>query len=161
MPMALSSEQFGVAATNFGAYSSDSKATASTGVSPLMVGDVTLELAGLSSQHPTNFAPDHAFYVHPPASQPLCDDAQSLFAIRSPENTAVPLSINGAALSLNGLTTLHWQSRNSLSLTVHTGSVQIVGGPAAQGGQTLVAVTDNDGTAMLWSSERPATTTEI
>lgn len=152
-----SSQKLGIAALNFGAYPPG----AATNTMALMLGDISLNLASRATAHQPNFTPAQSFSIHPPAGEPLCDDAQPLFAVRSPEKTTVPLTINGSDVQLNGLVTFHWESVNSLSATAHRGSLEIVGGPKAIGGQTLVAVVDNDGTIVLWSDGRPAKETEM
>ncbi len=88
-----------------------------------------------------------------PGSQ--CAEAQPGFTIYVPEGDHLDLTLNGAALSLDGaLVTVRQQTPNSMALAVFQGQLSVAEGPLAGAGQTLVAVTDNAGTVVFWSAPR-------
>ena len=143
----ISSGRMGVAVIRFAVPNSTPAAVAATG---LMIGDVEMELTSYSINVRTAYKED--------ANQ--CQQAPAMLILRSPDTTEVSLYINGAMLLLNGMVAIHYQSANSASFIVQQGSLQVLGGPAAQAGNTLVAITDNTGTVMTWSAARPVNVKE-
>lgn len=86
-----------------------------------------------------------------------CNDAPSLLAVGTPDNTITSLKINGADIQTNSLIIFQQESTNSIKAIVYSGSLAISGGSTAQAGQTLAGVTDNNGTILFWAAPRPTT----
>ncbi len=93
--------------------------------------------------------------------EPLaCNEAPSLLAVATLDNTITSLRINGAAIQTNSLVIFQQESTNSIKAIVYSGSLAISGGTTAQAGQTLAGVTDNKGTILFWAAPRPTTDNE-
>jgi len=147
LPLDLTAAQLGTAAMSFSADPS---------ISALMMGDVSLKFGSEMPTQPAGNPPAQALYFRAAFGDSVCDGAQAQLVIRSTGDKPVTLFINGANITFTALTSWRWQSANSISVTVHDGSLQVADGPKADAGQTLVAVVDNDGTVVLWSAARAA-----
>jgi LysM repeat protein len=134
--------RLGLAALSFAVPNSTPATVAATG---LIIGEVELQLTSYSINVRTAYK----------ESAEQCQQSPAMVILRSPDNVEATLYVNGAMLLLNGMIAIHYQSANSASFIVQEGSLQILNGPAAQAGNTLVAITDNTGTIMTWSAARP------
>lgn len=125
------------------------------------VGTVFLVMGDTSLQGVDDTFADFRFRTNP--DETLCHtEAPSLVALRTLDNTAANLQINGETVRVSGVVTLRWQSPNSLAATVHRGQLELTSRDtqAAQAGETLSAVIDNDGNILFWSAPSPADDTE-
>ncbi|MCA0452685.1 MAG: LysM peptidoglycan-binding domain-containing protein [Chloroflexi bacterium] len=89
-----------------------------------------------------------------------CAEAPSVAAIATQPNTVASLKINGVDMNALGLVVFQQESANAIKALVYNGSLTVVGGATAQGGQTLAGVMDNNGTILFWSAARPSTEAE-
>jgi LysM repeat protein len=89
-----------------------------------------------------------------------CADAPNLVAIYATGDTSLELTIKDTQIRLQGIATFQFQNLNNLIVTQLIGSMDISDGATIQAGESIVAVTDNEGSVLFWSSTRPATSEE-
>lgn len=117
----------------------------------LLLGDSSIEKQGDNFQNmrlKTGFGSDD------------CANIPNLVAIYAIGDSPVDLIINDTRLSLQGVATFQFQNLNSFVVTLLSGSMEISEANPIQAGESLVAVTDNEGSVLFWSAARPMTELE-
>lgn len=96
------------------------------------------------------------------SEQPGCGAAPSAALLYGTADATFTLHLNSAMINFNAATViLYQQSKNSFVVSVIHGTLDIADGPGAGRGQTLIAITENDGTIAFWSTPRPVNEQEI
>ncbi len=98
--------------------------------------------------------------LHFRGSPSTCHEAPSALAVQTPDNQPLDFVLNGADVRITSLVVFQWASSNTLAAIVYTGQFEVTGGQRAAAGQTLLAVTDNEGRAVFWSAARGSTSNE-
>lgn len=111
----------------------------------VMLGDTTLNVV---SANPLEYLPT--------TTAPACGGAPSMLVIANASPGSFELTLNTSALRFtDAVVVLRWPTANSLTAAVVSGTLEVIGGDTtAQAGETLAAVTDNEGTVIYWSSAR-------
>ena len=115
----------------------------------LSFGDTTIENRG---QEPSTRWQDLYFDTTPSAIG--CNNMESAIAIYVPGETRFTVRINNAVLQIQGLVSMKWLNANSLSATLHQGTLDIINTGVLSPGQTVSAIT-NQGEIIAWSAPRP------
>lgn len=106
-------------------------------------------------------APETPFRsLHFRGSPSTCNEAPSALAVQTPDDQPLDFVLNGAEVRIVSLVVFQWASSSTLAAIVYTGQFEVVGGQRATAGQTLLAVTDNQGRAAFWSAARASTVSE-
>jgi hypothetical protein len=90
-----------------------------------------------------------------------CAQSSSLVAVYPVEGAPIRLNINGTPMRIAALTIFQWHSLNSLTVIVQNGGMVVEGQLEADSGQTLTAVTDNNGSVMVWAAPRSSSAEEV
>lgn len=124
----------------------------------LLLGDARVENvpASLSPEQPMR-----TFSFRAGSESSPCAETPSALVVQTPHDSGVMFTINGASMQVASLVVFQWLSQNSLAAMVYSGTLQIIGGKTASAGQTLLAVTDNDGQVVFWSAPRASTVEEV
>lgn len=83
-----------------------------------------------------------------------CADAPNALIIKTTENQPIDFLVNEAELTIAGQVVFNWQNQNSLTATVIEGTLTIFDGAETSAGQTISAVTLNEGNILFWSAPR-------
>lgn len=105
--------------------------------------------------------PMQSFYFSTGFGNPECGEAHNAVAIHSPGGMTVDLTVNGVDIRVGSLITLQTTSPDQLVLTVHEGRVETVDGQVIETGQTIEALTADDGQIIGWEGVRPVNETEM
>ena len=89
-----------------------------------------------------------------------CANVPNLVAIYATGEDPVDLTIKDMQVQLQGIATFQFQNQNNLIVTLLLGSMEILDANPIQEGESLVAVTDNEGVVLFWSSARSMTDIE-
>jgi LysM repeat protein len=138
--------------------------TSETAVTFLLFGDATLTYARIESLGEDAFG--QAFHFSTALQSASCGETPASVTIQGEADARLTLNDSTLHFVSEGIIVLRQQSANSLVVTLLSGQIetftQDADTPAAtaQEGQTLAAVTDNDGNVILWSSARATTAQE-
>jgi LysM repeat protein len=118
-------------------------------------------LDGLPAYSGNARSPMQAFYFTTGIGQAQCREAPNALTIRSPENIAVDLNVNGLDVRIGSTITLESPGQGQLNFTVQQGQLRTVTGEIVNEGQTLPTMTDEEGNIITIDDVRESTEDEM
>jgi LysM repeat protein len=86
-----------------------------------------------------------SFYFSTGLGAPTCNEAPNSVTVQSPKNINVDLSVNGLDVRIGSTITFQNATQDEIKVTVIDGELDLVTGETVNEGETLMAMTDEDG----------------